>query len=764
MTDARTEIVTTTSTTEEIPEDITILPNDSEDLDPLDDLLPNPVAEQRAVIASSGRSLLSLLDKQNNFAEVKNHAAAVKKDPINSIISLLKQNKYLDLKNYILDGTIVLNHFLSLHTNFETDIEKVLDLLLKEKACIPLVYKFLCSEKLDPTMKKTSSTLSTRYELYDDYREKHPDQRIKMIIVSIIAYHSDFKERLADYIFDLKSDKELIENLEKAICDYPGPLNLLGEVLYMPRPTFAIGNTTVKVDQAVPSTKTNCTLRDIFYHYASLKFPPGSKDHLISNRNVKIYYSNYFEKSVNGFLWRMPDKFMLGEYFKKIHTNIMLAIRQKFLSLPPESKQSTINPQDKDDCPIQTTRSSVVEEKGSPHTQSDSFAFHKLPGEADCIKGLELYGKGHFKAAYGCFKDTADFEYPPALVFLGLFHERGFGGIAKSEKTANSFYARAREFENWFIYHEKDDNEFYKLFYCFYYDYANKNKKDAKAVANIYRSLADKGNAFAQHRLGICYQNGDGVEKSDAEKLNWIQRASDLPIARYNLGIFFRKDFPDSPGAPQLSFDWFFLAAREGHALAQYEVAVNLYNRPDQAAKKQCVEWYRKAAEQGVAEAQTMLGWFYSNGEFVEKNESIAIKWYLEAAEHGNVIAQNNAGHYYRKNQQHDVAFKWFFKAADQGDATALYNLAECYEKGLGVNSDPATALSLYQQSALKGEADAPSKVAALEKLVAATTVRKKEGKEQESNKRSDDPRFFSQSDVSSTVSADLGIVIKNEF
>ena len=50
----------------------------------------------------------------------------------------------------------------------------------------------------------------------------------------------------------------------------------------------------------------------------------------------------------------------------------------------------------------------------------------------------------------------------------------------------------------------------------------------------------------------------------------------------------------------------------------------------------EAVKWFRKAAEQGDADAQFYLGWAYvTNGEGVPKDEVEAVKWYRKAAEQG---------------------------------------------------------------------------------------------------------------------------------
>jgi len=38
------------------------------------------------------------------------------------------------------------------------------------------------------------------------------------------------------------------------------------------------------------------------------------------------------------------------------------------------------------------------------------------------------------------------------------------------------------------------------------------------------------------------------------------------------------------------------------------------------------VEWYRRAAEQGHADAQYNLGWMYANGQVINKNESTGVE------------------------------------------------------------------------------------------------------------------------------------------
>ena len=48
------------------------------------------------------------------------------------------------------------------------------------------------------------------------------------------------------------------------------------------------------------------------------------------------------------------------------------------------------------------------------------------------------------------------------------------------------------------------------------------------------------------------------------------------------------------------------------------------------------VEWYRKAAGQGYANAQCNLGVMYAKGCGVLQNDATAVEWFRKAAEQGD--------------------------------------------------------------------------------------------------------------------------------
>ena len=121
-------------------------------------------------------------------------------------------------------------------------------------------------------------------------------------------------------------------------------------------------------------------------------------------------------------------------------------------------------------------------------------------------------------------------------------------------------------------------------------------KAYAKA-AELWRPLAEAGNASAQYLLGSLYVEGNGVERDDAT-----------------------------------AFTWFLRAANQGDAAAQYNVGASYAGgRGVQKSYVDAAKWFRRAADQGVAFAQLNLGLLYAAGNGVPQDSVEALKW-LELA------------------------------------------------------------------------------------------------------------------------------------
>jgi len=116
---------------------------------------------------------------------------------------------------------------------------------------------------------------------------------------------------------------------------------------------------------------------------------------------------------------------------------------------------------------------------------------------------------------------------------------------------------------------------------------------DYSKAIEVWRPLAEKGDATAQYRLGAMYGEGRGVVRDDKVALMWFQRAADQgdANAQYNVG-------------------------------ASYAAGLGVAQNDAEAAK-----WFKRAAEQGMAYGQLNLGLLYASGRGVPQDNVEALTW-----------------------------------------------------------------------------------------------------------------------------------------
>ncbi|EBU3880441.1 sel1 repeat family protein [Salmonella enterica] len=115
------------------------------------------------------------------------------------------------------------------------------------------------------------------------------------------------------------------------------------------------------------------------------------------------------------------------------------------------------------------------------------------------------------------------------------------------------------------------------------------------------------------------------------------------------------------------------------------------------------LQWFRKAAELGQADAQNILGYFYLNGKRgIKRDLQKGGQWYELAAAQGNVDALINLGEIYYSGTQVPLdyarAFEFFERAAEMGKSRALNYLAWMYSNGQFVDTDCRKAAELFAQ------------------------------------------------------------------
>lgn len=138
----------------------------------------------------------------------------------------------------------------------------------------------------------------------------------------------------------------------------------------------------------------------------------------------------------------------------------------------------------------------------------------------------------------------------------------------------------------------------------------------------------------------------------------------------------------------------------------------------DEGKKEEAVYWWTKASEQGLANAQSVLGSMYEKGEGVPQNYEKAFELRQKAFEQGHIYAACNLGRMYEEGygvqQNYEKAAELYQKGVELGHDKAMIKLGEMYESGKGVPQNYEKACELYQMAADKGSSKAIDK---LEKL-----------------------------------------------
>ncbi|VAW90647.1 hypothetical protein MNBD_GAMMA21-1727 [hydrothermal vent metagenome] len=125
---------------------------------------------------------------------------------------------------------------------------------------------------------------------------------------------------------------------------------------------------------------------------------------------------------------------------------------------------------------------------------------------------------------------------------------------------------------------------------------AFESKQFADAL-RLFMPFAVEGDADAQHRIAIIYQNGLGVVKSCENAFKWMKASAEqgYAIAQHGLGFMYL----------------------EGECAEQDSIAA--------------ANWFEMAAKQDLAGSQTTLAQMYEQGNGVEQDADKAKEWYAKA-------------------------------------------------------------------------------------------------------------------------------------
>ena len=250
-----------------------------------------------------------------------------------------------------------------------------------------------------------------------------------------------------------------------------------------------------------------------------------------------------------------------------------------------------------------------------------------------------------------------------------------------------------------------------------------------------YELASAQDNAEAICGLGICYQNGYGIEKDETRAFQLFLKASEMGLLEaqfqlaeaYHFGKGILRD-------DKKAMDLYYKTAQKGHCISEFMIGEHLMhthttldiaNSFVTTSKRDTIkafDWFIKSAKQGYHPAQRRIGAFYETGtDPCVRNVGKAIEWYQKAAEQENSKAIFALGRLYangidEKNPDNNRAFEYYLQAANMNLPEAQYRVGIAFLFGKGTVKDMDSAISWIRKSSEQGYAAAITLLSELEK------------------------------------------------
>jgi TPR repeat protein len=194
---------------------------------------------------------------------------------------------------------------------------------------------------------------------------------------------------------------------------------------------------------------------------------------------------------------------------------------------------------------------------------------------------------------------------------------------------------------------------------------------DLLKVGDWFERGADAGDPAAAFNFAVCLTEGLGVERDERKAAEWIQRAAEsLPVAQY----------------------WYGRMLTEGRGVEADLTAARV--------------WLGRAAENGIVEAQVMLGEMMVNASGGPRDQRAAGDLFARAAAQGHAAAMFALGVLAAGNgdgADRASAQQWFRQAAERGHPYAQLMLARYLAHGLAGSTDLVEAQRLLKAAQAAG-------------------------------------------------------------
>jgi len=231
---------------------------------------------------------------------------------------------------------------------------------------------------------------------------------------------------------------------------------------------------------------------------------------------------------------------------------------------------------------------------------------------------------------------------------------------------------------------------------------------DYSKALEIFKPMAEQGNAVAQLYLGFMYRDGDGVNKNVSEGIKWLLKAAKQgnEMAQYNLGEMYL----DNKNAAEGLY-WLRKVAETGEdfSFSAIESLAERYKEGDGVKQDvfEAARWLQKGVDQDPGYAAYNLARIYFDGEGTKQDYVEAAKWFHIAAENNFANSHYNIGQMYLKGlgvtQSDSEAAKWFCIGA-KADPDCKTAFADLFKKGVEVSESECDLVAQYKKAINEGD------------------------------------------------------------
>jgi uncharacterized protein len=238
------------------------------------------------------------------------------------------------------------------------------------------------------------------------------------------------------------------------------------------------------------------------------------------------------------------------------------------------------------------------------------------------------------------------------------------------------------------------------------YEILFQEKKYESAIVPLRKAVQDEY-LPALNALGEMYEQGLGMEQSDAKAKSWYRSAAerDYPPAQYHLAMQLLIKHVE-PSDLEESMKWLEKSAAQNYAPAQYNLAQIYKTRLGGNRTYDAIVLYKKAAAQNHILSIRALCDLYKKPKNLTYDKDEALKYYTQGAALGDAASQIGLGMLYHEGRivpkDEEKCFYWNKKAAEQGETTGEHNTASAYSEGEGVAKNDSLALYWYEKAAAK--------------------------------------------------------------